>query len=319
MSHPRPEPEPILLTSRIPPDADGTRLLDYLCARFRYHDRSAWQRELDAARLTLDDRTASADDELRRGQRLRYAKLHREPPVADGYRVLHEDDVLLVVDKPAHLPMHADGPFLRNTLIHMLRRRFGDDLQLVHRLDRETSGAVVVARDKRAQAAIQRQFLDGGLRKVYYAVVHGRLERTLCCEQAIGHHPRSAVRLRRSAASDAIRPKAASTRIEPLRVAAHHTLVRCVPRTGRTHQIRVHLEHAGHPVVGDKLYGRDDDHYLAFVARMKAGDSVFAAPAGEPDRQLLHAGELSFRHPGTGAEFVASAPMPAEFEDWLSP
>ena len=151
--------------------------------------------------MQLDGTVASGDEPLSAGMQLCYHKQHCEPRVATNAAVLHEDEQLLVIDKPAHLPMHADGPFIRNTLIHLLRERHGDQLQLCHRLDRETSGVVIVAKDKRTQAAVQAQF-GTGIAKEYVAVVQGNLKAPLVCDQPIGRHPSSSVRLRRSAGQD---------------------------------------------------------------------------------------------------------------------
>ncbi len=309
-------PRTVRLTTRIPAGSSGASLLSYLCERFRYHSPSQWQAELRAGRLHLDGHVADGAELLRAGMQLRYDKLHREPEVASDYQVLHEDARLLVVDKPAHLPMHADGPFLRNTLIQMLRDAHGASLQLCHRLDRETSGVVIVAKDKLAQAHVQRQF-GAGIRKQYVAVVRGQLHAPLVCEEPIGRDPTSDVRLRRCARADAVSAQAARTSITPLRRGPNTTLVRCEPETGRTHQLRVHLEHRGHPVLGDKLYGHPDAHYLDFVRRMKAGASVFETQPGQPDRQLLHAGSLTLRHPEDDRQVRFESPTPPEFERWL--
>jgi len=309
-------PRTVELSTRVPNEARGERLLTYLVRRFRYHSRAAWQDELRAKRLRLDGHLADGSEVLRAGMVLRYEKEHREPEVDEGFRVLHEDELLLVVDKPAHLPMHADGPFLRNTLIALLREAYGASLQLVHRLDRETSGVVVVAKDKATQALVQRQF-GVTVQKEYLAVVEGRLTEAVVCEEPIGRDPESSVRLRRCARDDAVEPQPAKTSIVPVRAGPGRTLVRCTPTTGRTHQLRVHLEHRGHPVVGDKLYGQPDSHYLDFVRRMKAGASVFAAAAGQPNRQLLHAAALTLRHPLDERIVRFEAPAPAAFERWL--
>lgn len=314
---PLPESQPITLQSRIPNDAAGNSLLSFLSQRFRYHSERSWQQELDQGRLSLDGVKATGHEVLRGGMRLSYEKQHREPRVATNFRVLHQDDALMTVDKPAHVPMHADGPFIRNTLISQLRAQHGDDLQLVHRLDRETSGICVIARTKAALKAVQAQFQNSLVGKVYVAVVHGRMEQPADCGEAIGHKAQSLVQLRRSAAKDALAPKAARTRFEPIRHGPNKTLVRCLPETGRTHQIRVHLEHLGYPIVGDKLYGHPDAHYLDFVARMKAGESVFEDTAHAPNRQLLHAHQICLQHPTTEAQECFEAPIPAEFERWL--
>lgn len=314
---PAPEPQSITLQSRIPNDAAGKSLLAFLSERFRYHSSDQWQRELASGRISLDGARAAGDETLRIGMRLRYEKLHREPAVATDFQVLHQDEVLMSVDKPAHVPMHADGPFIRNTLINQLRTAHGSDLHLVHRLDRETSGVCLIARSKEALKAIHEQFQGNLVRKVYVAVVHGRLEAAVECRAAIGHKAETEVQLRRSADDDARAPKAACTRFEPIRQGPNKTLVRCLPQTGRTHQIRVHLEHLGHPVVGDKLYGQPDSHYLEFVARMKAGESVFDEAPDKPNRQLLHSFQISLKHPTTAEQQRFEAPIPAEFARWL--
>jgi len=308
--------QPIVLTSRVPADARGETLLAFLSRRFRYHDREAWLAQLSQGRVQLDGAPADGTELLRAGAVLRYEKDHREPPVDARFRVLHEDAHLLVVDKPAHLPMHADGPFLRNTLIHLLRDAYGQELQLVHRLDRETSGVCIVARDNATQAAVQEQF-GAALKKRYLAVVQGVVAGPFVCDEPVGHHPTSEVRLRRSAAPGALRPQEARTEVTPVEAGPSRTLVACAPTTGRTHQLRAHLEHRGHPILGDKLYGSPDDRYLEFVRHVKAGGSVFEERDGAPNRQLLHASSVTFRHPGDGRLVTYEAPTPDEFARWL--
>jgi len=310
--------QPIVLQTRVPASAAGQTLLAFLQQRFRYRDEQGWRDELAAGRLQLDGERAEGAEALRTGMRLRYEKLHREPPVDDRYTILCEDDALVVVDKPAHLPMHADGPFIRNTLISLLReRRDEPSLQLLHRLDRETSGVCLVARSKQVQAAVQEQFCDGRVQKHYVAVVRGHVAEPFVADEPIGHRRGSAIKLRRSAHADAIDTQPARTEFTPLEHGDRCTLLRCTPQTGRTHQIRAHLEAHGHPVLGDKIYGHDDGHYLAFVRRMKAGASVFDEGDGGPHRHLLHAHQIELQHPLTDAQQRYEAPIPADFSRWL--
>jgi 23S rRNA pseudouridine1911/1915/1917 synthase len=255
---------------------------------------------------------------LRSGATLAWRKVHREPFAPTAVPVLFADADLLVVDKPAHLPMHADGPFVRSTLIHLLReQRQESDLGLVHRLDRETSGVCCLARTKAARRALQAAFAEGTVGKHYHAVVRGVVAAPFLCTQPIGRAPHSAIALRRAAGADAVAAQPARTEVIPEQVGAGVTLVRCVPHTGRTHQIRVHLEAAGHAIVGDKLYGRPDADYLAFVARVKNNGDARLVPPGECDRQLLHASELTLPHPATGERCTFRAPLPASFLSWL--
>jgi 23S rRNA pseudouridine1911/1915/1917 synthase len=305
------------LRSRIPRSAHGTPLLEHLLQRFRYHDRDTWLRELAAGRLTVDGSLARPETRLVAGGELCYCKQHHEPRVDTDVQVVHDDADVLVVDKPAHLPVHADGPFVRHTLVHLLRTRLhAPQLQLVHRLDRETSGLMVVARRPDARGRLETQFRSGTVAKAYLAVVHGRVAADFAVDAPIGHHATSSIALRRSAAADARAPQPARTEFTVVHAGADRTLLRAVPRTGRTHQIRVHLEHAGHPLLGDKLYGRSDADYLAFVAHVKAGGDARQVPAGMPDRQLLHAVELGFHHPTSGAPLVFTSEPRRDFVAW---
>lgn len=312
------DPTDSTLRSTVPFAAAGSTLLDYLAARFRYLDRDGWQVELASGRVLLDGAAARADAVLRAGSRLQWRRPGVEPYAGEQPVVLHQDEALVVVDKPAHLPMHADGPFVHATLVQRLRQSLrAPQLMLVHRLDRETSGVCVLARTAAARADLLRQFAAGGIGKVYHAVVRGRVEADFSVALPIGRARNSRIALRRTTDADAVDPRPATTRFAVVARGPAATLLRCEPTTGRTHQIRVHLESAGHPVLGDKLYGRPDADYLAFVQRVKASGDARQVPPGEPDRQLLHASELCLLHPATGARCVFSAPLPAPFRAWL--
>ena len=287
-------------------------LLDYLAQRFRYHDARGWTAVIAAGHVEVEGRRARAETHVHAGNVVTYHKLHQEPFAVLDVRVLHEDADLLALDKPAHLPMHADGPFVRNTLVQVMRQRFDTpELSLVHRLDRETSGVCVVARTATARTELQRQFLAGSVRKVYHAIVRGHVAAPFTVALPIGRSTESCIQLRRAAGAAAANPQDAHTAFWPEAHGDRVTLLRCEPTTGRTHQIRVHLEANGTPIVGDKLYGRPDADYLAFVARVKANGDARVVPAGEVDRHLLHASELVLRHPRTGATATYRAPLPA--------
>ncbi len=307
------------LRSRIPRQAHGLPLLDYLLQRFRYLDRAAWLAELRAGRLSLDGVTAKAEQRLRSGSELVFHKITREPEVSRDLRVVHTSPGFVIVEKPAHLPMHSDGPFVRNTLVHMLRSGSLPEAEIVHRLDRETSGLCVVARTTLARERLERQFVAGSVSKAYLALVRGEVASDFEVEAAIGHCAHSSISLRRSAAPDARNPRPARTDFLVQQRYPGVTLLRCVPHSGRTHQIRVHLELAGHAVLGDKLYGRPDSNYLDFVTRVKNGGDAREVAAGEPNRQLLHAAELAFDDPDSGVRVHFSSALPDDFAIWLRP
>ncbi|MFM1874249.1 MAG: rRNA pseudouridine synthase, partial [Planctomycetota bacterium] len=150
----------------------------------------------------------------------------------------------------------------------------------------------------------------------YLAVVRGVLTTPITCGAAIGRHPGSSIALRRTAANDAVAPQTAKTDIEPLAHTETHTLVLCRPHTGRTHQIRVHLEALGHPILGDKLYGRTDADYLAFVQAVKRSGDARAVPEDAPDRQLLHAWQLELVVDDGAEPTTFVAPLPVDFVAW---
>ncbi|MCB9887267.1 MAG: RluA family pseudouridine synthase [Planctomycetes bacterium] len=313
------EPALLELRSKVPATLAGLPLVDYLCRRFPYLTRQAWLAEIARGRLHVAGRRASAEQLLATGAAVTFFKEHLEPVVDRAITLLHRGADFVAAAKPAHLPMHADGPFVRHTFVHLLGEQLGGaKVHLVHRLDRETSGVVIAALTGQARAWFGAQFEGGQVQKTYLAVVRGTAAASqFVVDAPIGRRGGSEITLRRTAGPDAVEPQAASTEFEVLAERGGHSLVRCRPRTGRTHQIRVHLEHAGLPIVGDKLYGRPDADYLAFVQRVKAGGDARDVPAGEPDRQLLHAHALQLLPHGANAATTFVAPPPADFREWL--
>lgn len=304
-----------VLRSRVPAAAAGRTILDWLTQRFTYLDAAAWQTELGAGRVQKNGDPAAAVDVLHNGDEIAW---HPEAPVGQGTAVvvpiLHDDEDLVAVDKPPHLVAHRDGAFQGNTFLHELERRVQAKapLHLVHRLDRETSGVLLLARHPDAVRALQPQFAAGATTKEYLAVVHGIVAAdTFVIDAPIGPPSSSpstgsVIAARRAVLAPGERGgRAARTGITVVERLTGHTLLRVRPFTGRTHQIRVHLAHAGHPIVGDKLYGQDDAAYLAHVQHLKSG--------GAPKtRQLLHASRLSVRHPRDGSTLELTAPLPAD-------
>ncbi len=222
--------------------------------------------------------------------------------------VLARGDGWLAVDKPAGLPVHPVNRIRENTVIRMLRRQEGrESLRLVHRLDRETSGVLLVAEDAATAGFLSRAFVEGRVTKEYLALVAGEASTSGgAIDLPIGDARGSKVYTRR-AAGDGGQEAFTAWRVE--RRLSGRTLLRVSPRTGRRHQIRVHLAAIGHPVVGDLLYGRTDEPYLDLV---RAGTDARAAEGG-PRRQLLHCARLRFPLPGGGGASV-EAPLPPDFE-----
>jgi 23S rRNA pseudouridine1911/1915/1917 synthase len=200
--------------------------------------------------------------------------------------IVHEDAHLLVIDKPGWLVCHPSKRGPRSSLVGACREWTGlERLHLVSRLDRETSGLVVLAKDAAMASRLQKAVQERQVEKIYLAVLEGRLEAAVDVDAPLGPHPTSAVRARVAVLTEG--GKAAHTRFEPL----GPSLVRVIPSTGRKHQIRAHAAHIGHPVAGDKIYGPDEGLFLEFI---EAGWTERMALQLPVQRQALHLAEVGF-------------------------
>ncbi|MBX9602295.1 MAG: RNA pseudouridine synthase [Bryobacteraceae bacterium] len=211
--------------------------------------------------------------------------------------ILFEDSELLAVNKPGGVVCHPSKRGPRSSLIGAAREFRGlDPLHMPSRLDRETSGVVVFAKNKAAGSRLQKQIELRQVSKRYLAILQGRLERRMEIREPIGLCPDAAVKIRRAVRPDG---KSAVTAFEPLETSANYTFVAALPQTGRMHQIRVHAAWAGHPIAGDKIYGPDETLYLEFVEH---GFTPRLAQALPLRRHALHAERISF---AGGPEFLA--------------
>lgn len=291
----------------------GQRLDRFLHARIPGLSRARIQRAI-RERVTLSWLPrARPSTPVRPGGEVRVAyRPLDEPPLDLTIPVLARAAGWLAVDKPPSLPVHPVNRSRDNTVIRMLRAQEGDEaLRLVHRLDRETSGVLVVARDAATARALSGAFLRGHVRKVYRALVRGRLAPAEgVCELPIGKDPDSPVYVKQAAVPDG-RPSRTRWSVE--RTWDDRSLVRLAPESGRRHQLRVHLDALGHPILGDLLYGRPAADYLQLA---REGHDPRAAGPG-PRRQLLHAAALEFLDPDGDGVVRVDAPLPADFREHL--
>lgn len=278
-------------------EAAGRTVAGFLADAFRHTGESGWRERAARGEVELDGATAGPDDRLRSGQWLAW---HRppweEPEVPRNFAVLHEDGSVLVVAKPSGLPTVPAGGFLEHTLLALVRTVYPEATPM-HRLGRATSGAVLFARDAAARAALQEAFRARRIEKRYRALCSGRPEaETFAVETPIGPVPHPVLGTVHGATPHG-RP--ARSRVTVLEGRGEATLVAVDIDTGRPHQIRIHLAFAGHPLVGDPLYGPGGTPLPGTTAL-----------PGDPG-YLLHAERLGFPHPATGAWTVVRAPPPA--------
>jgi 23S rRNA pseudouridine1911/1915/1917 synthase len=280
----------------------GMRLDAAVGAMEEVGSRAEAQRLIDAGRVLVDGEPRPKRHKLAASEVIEVRPM--APPVSDlvpessvPFRIAYEDADLIVVDKPAGVVTHPSAGHRDGTLVHGLLAHAvagGRDPTrpgIVHRLDRDTSGLLVVARSERAHRRLQRLLRDREVRREYTTLVHGAFPPALTIDRPIGRDRR--VRTRQ--AIDLEEGREAVTHLRRLEELGRFSLVEARLDTGRTHQIRVHLEAVGHPVVGDRVYGRREETLGL-------------------DRQFLHAARLAFPHPETGEEIDVRSPLPHDLE-----
>ncbi len=294
----------------------GTRLDVFLARRMPDWSRSQIQGLVRSGRVSLRETMAlKAGERVEAGERLT-VRAEREAPRAVAEElplaIVYEDADLLVVNKPAGMVVHIGAGVKSGTLVNALLHHLGaarlstegGELRpgIVHRLDRMTSGLVIVAKNDFAHRSLAAQFKSRQVKKTYLLLVHGRVRSARGeIARAVGRDPHRRVRMK----AGGLRPREAVTAYKVLRPFAHFTLVEAHPQTGRTHQLRVHFASLGHPIVGDTLYGAP--------ARVKGG----AAMGKTLGRNFLHAAAVEFFHPRTGQVMSLETPLPTELEDFL--
>jgi len=312
---PQDDEDIIRLQIVVPGECEGWRLDHFLKRRIARLSRTRIQ-EIIATQITLPGRHPHPrpSTTVHAGETILLARpAPLEPEVPRTFDVLYEDDALLVIDKPPGLPMHTSAKFWRNTLVAVLRERYPDQhTEICHRIDRETSGIMLVARTASAGALLKRAFAARKITKRYLALVkgcppdHGIIDQPIKLLETPTH-------LMMGPAADGL---PAVTRFEVVKRFKAHALVAASPETGRQHQIRVHLAALGCPLVGDKLYGAGEQYF------MQACDTGISAELlarfDGLARHALHAERLTFPHPVAGNLVTVTSPLPADLTDYMS-
>jgi 23S rRNA pseudouridine1911/1915/1917 synthase len=318
-------PAAIPLTCIVPPEGAGKRLDQFLAAELSETSRARIQQLIQEQKVMVNDAAAKPSLRLRGGERITVSGPFHPPPLRAipeeiPLDIVYEDDDLAVVNKPAGMMVHAGAGATedarnRGTLVNALLHRFGqlsavgDSLRpgIVHRLDKATSGLIVVAKNDEAHRRLAAQFAKRQVKKTYLALVHGWLKQdrgTISSSISRDRARRTRMTTRTSGGREAISHWAVQKRIES--PYGKFTLLEVRIDTGRTHQIRVHLASLHHPVVGDTLYAAPRE------VRAKTG------PAISLPRNFLHAAALQLQHPRTEKLLSFSRPLPAELAGFLA-
>ena len=309
----------------------GLRLDHYLKLQIPRLSRTKLQAIIRDQLLPVNGRRLKPSSAVALGDEIVIRRPARpEPPCPRTFEVLYDDAHMMVIDKPAGLPVHASARFYFNTLTRVLSERFpGQGMQICHRLDRETSGALVVARGKEAAGRLKGAFENKRVRKTYLAVVwgdppwpDGSWDGDDDDDDAGGDHaidlplglvrdPAARIQIRMETRPGGL---PSLTRVRVLERRGHCALVRCLPVTGRQHQIRAHLAACGYPIVGDKLYAHGDDVFAACCDQGMTDELM--ALLWLP-RHALHAAAIVVPHPETREPVRVMCPLPADLRAFL--
>lgn len=304
----------------VPPGAQKMRLDLFLTQVLDGYSREQIRRAVQDGGAEVDGRVLRPSYRLKEGQRVRFTV---PEPVADGpvpepipLEVVYEDDLLVVINKPAGMVVHPARGHWTGTLTSALAHHFqalsdiGGPTRpgIVHRLDRDTSGVIMVAKTNAAHMKLSAQWADRTVAKEYLAITSGVPDRDRdWIRQPIGHHPYS--REKMAIRSGHSTSREAETFYEVQQRFHRYALVKALPKTGRTHQIRVHLDHIRCPVLCDKLYG---GRSMITAGQLRGEQDAEGRPLLA--RQALHASRLEIEHPKTGERMVFEAPLPVDMQ-----
>jgi 23S rRNA pseudouridine1911/1915/1917 synthase len=323
-----PEAFPILIS--VPPDDAAKRLDQFLVTRLDV-SRARVQQLISEEKVLVNDAPAKASLKLRGGERIAVIGSAARAPlraIAEEIplELVYEDDDLAIIDKPAGMMVHAGAGATedqrnRGTLVNALLHHFaslsavGGEMRpgIVHRLDKETSGLIVVAKNDEAHRKLAAQFARREVKKTYIALVHGWVKKdqgTISASISRDRVRRTRMTTRATGGRDAVSHYSVLQRLDS--AFGKFTLVEVKIDTGRTHQIRVHMASLGYPVVGDALYGAPRE------MRARRGRATDEGAAISLARNFLHAAQLELAHPRTGKRIALESPLPTELQSFLA-
>jgi 23S rRNA pseudouridine1911/1915/1917 synthase len=291
--------------------------------------RSAIQKAISNDGIKLNSKTTKPGYKVRSGDVITVEKMentsdHTITPENISLNVVYEDKSIIVINKPSGMIVHPGAGVKTGTLVNALLYRYGKELPMVgedghtrpgivHRLDKETSGLIVVALNEKAHRSLSLQFSERKVRKMYNAIVWGAVEEDFIVDESIKRDPVNPLRMRINSEG-----RESFTEFKVVRTSSYASLLEAYPKTGRTHQIRVHLSHVNHPILGDSLYGGEREKWMKRVDPLHKQKAARLADSSM--RVMLHAGFLAFTHPTNRKKMEFTAPLPDDFmkaEKWV--
>ena len=300
----------------------GMRLDRLLAAKFPVINRDEWQKRILNGLVLVDSKKTKPSRKLNAADRIDFFYQKKdEPEVNFDVKILYEDDTILVLDKPANLPVHPSGIYFKNTLHRYLKEKYGEQfvVRFAHRLDRETSGILILTKTGSAAAIVQKSFFNGEIYKEYFVIVEGNFPEYKNAEGILLRDDKSIIRKKRKFIFNELpqnytNAETARTEFFPEFSLKNISLLRAILHTGRMHQIRATLCSMGFPVVGDRLYGIDENLYLKLISGEGSKDDLEIL---KMDRTALHCSIMEFNHPKTGERMRIESKLPEDIQTFL--
>ncbi|WCL48283.1 RluA family pseudouridine synthase [Leptospira sp. GIMC2001] len=299
-------------------------VLDYLAKRFTYLDRDQWIQRIKLGDVQINGSPISISQRALANTEIEFYIQESEaiePIINSNWKLLYEDDFLFIVDKPPDLPIHPAGRYRENTLLSLLEKSYPNiQFHPCHRLDRETSGIVIFAKDSKSSKKISDQFIKSSIHKEYRTFVYGDFPEFLQVDGWISKDIESVIRKKKrleknySSNKHSENSQFASTYFEKVSIKNNISYIAAFPKTGRTHQIRASLYSCGYPLLGDKIYGRDEASFLKFI---ESGWSDELNEVLGHNRQALHCYKMQFIHPDNNEYMEIISKLPSDLLPYI--